>query len=107
MFDTKTRYSIASETSGEAKVLAIICPLVSKEMSDAEQALEAAAVDIENAAELFGLATAATLGKWRDDQSVTLTKTRHVTVQSSRDVPLFVDWERVNVDKKAENQFRV
>jgi len=57
-------------------------------MSDAEQALEAAAVDVENAAELFGLASAAAFGKWRDDESVTLTKTRHVAVQSSRDVPL-------------------
>ena len=63
MFDTKIRYSIASETSDEAKVLAIIYPLVSKEMSNAEQALEAAAVDVENAAELFRLATAATFGK--------------------------------------------
>jgi len=105
MFDTKIRYSIASETSGEADVLAIICPLVSQEMSDAEQALEAAAVDVENAAELFGLATAAAFGKWRDDESITLTKTRHVTVQSSRDVPLFLDGERVNVGKEAEISF--
>jgi diacylglycerol kinase family enzyme len=46
-----------------------------------------------------------TLGKWRDDESVTLTKTRHVTVQSSRDVPLFLDGERVNVGKKTEISF--
>ena len=105
MFDTKTRYSIGSETSGEAKVLAIICPLVSKQMPGAEQALEAAAVDVENVVELFGLASAAAFGKWRDDESVTLTKTRHVTVKSSRDVPLFLDGERVNVDKKAEISF--
>ena len=51
-------------------------------MRDAEQALEADAADVESAAELFGLATA-TFGKWRDDERVTLTKTRHMTVQSS------------------------
>jgi len=46
-----------------------------------------------------------TFGKWRDDESVTLTKTRHMTVQSNRDVPLFLDGERVNVSKKAEISF--
>ena len=105
MFETKIRYSISPETSGEAEVLAITCPLVSEEMSDAEQAFEAAAIDIENATQLVGLATAAAFGKWRDNESVTLTKTRHVTVQSSKDIPLFLDGERVNVGEKAEISF--
>jgi diacylglycerol kinase family enzyme len=105
MFDTKIRYSISSETSGEAEVLAITCPLVSETMSDAEQALEAAAIDVENALQLLGLATAAAFGKWRDQESVTLTKTRHVTVQSSKDIPLFLDGERINVGEKAEITF--
>ena len=42
-------------------------------MTDAEQALEAAAVDVESAAELFGLTSAAAFGKWHDYESVTLT----------------------------------
>jgi len=105
MFDTKIRYSISSEPSGEAEVLAITCPLVSEEMSDAEQAFEAAAIDIENATQLLGLATAAAFGKWRDNESVTLTKTRHVTVQSTKDIPLFLDGERVSVGEKAEISF--
>lgn len=105
MFDTKIGYSISSEASGEAEVLAITCPLVSQEMSDAEQALEAATIDIENATQLLGLATAAAFGKWRDQESVALTKTRHVTVQSSKDIPLFLDGERIKVGKKAEISF--
>ena len=105
MFDTTIQYSISPEVSGEAEVVAVICPLVSEQMSDSEQALEAAAIDVENAAELLGLATAAAFGKWRDDESVTLTKTRQVTVQSSRDIPLFLDGERVEVGKKAEITF--
>jgi diacylglycerol kinase family enzyme len=105
MLDTKIQYSISSETTGEAEILAIICPLVSQEMSDSEQALEAATIDVENAAELLGLATAAALGKWRDDASVTLTKTRQVTVQSSRDIPLFLDGERVKAGRSAEITF--
>jgi diacylglycerol kinase family enzyme len=105
MFDTKIRYSISSETTGEAEILAIICPLVSQEMSDSEQALEAAAIDVESAAELFWLATAAAFGKWRDDASVTLTKTHQVTVQSSKEIPLFLDGERVKAGKSAEITF--
>jgi diacylglycerol kinase family enzyme len=105
MFDTRIRYSISPGIAGEADVLAVICPLVSEEMSDSEQALEAAAIDVESAAELLGLATAAAFGKWRDDESVTLTKTRQVTVQSSRDIPLFLDGERVKAGKSAEITF--
>ena len=105
MFDAKIRYSISSGISGEAEVLAIICPLVSEEMADSERALEAAAIDIKNAAELLGLATAAAFGKWREDGSVTLTKTRQVTVQSSRDIPLFLDGERIRAGKYAEITF--
>jgi diacylglycerol kinase family enzyme len=105
MFNKKIRYSISSETRGEAEILAIVCPLVSEEMSGAEQALEAAAVDVENAAQLLGLATAAAFGKWRDDKRVRLTKARHITVQSDSDIPLFLDGERVSVGKKAEISF--
>jgi diacylglycerol kinase family enzyme len=60
---------------------------------------------VENATQLLGLATAAAFGKWRDDQSVTLTKTRQVSVQSSRDIPLFLDGEKVRAGKNAEITF--
>jgi diacylglycerol kinase family enzyme len=105
MFDTKILYSISSEIRGEAEVVAVICPLVSEEMSDSEQALEAAAINIESAAELLGLATAAAFGKWRDDRRVTLSKTKRVAIQSSRDIPLFFDGERLKVGKNAEISF--
>ena len=105
MFDTTIQYSISAEVSGEAEVVAVICPLVSEQMSDSEQAFEAAAIDVENATELIGLATAAAFGKWRDDESVTLTKTHQVTVQSKKDIPLFLDGERVKVGKEAEISF--
>jgi diacylglycerol kinase family enzyme len=105
MFDTTIQYSISPEVIGDAEIVAVICPLISEQMSDSEQALEAAAIDVENAAELLGLATAAAFGKWRGDESVTLTKTRQVTVQSSRDIPLFLDGERITAGKSAEITF--
>ena len=105
MFDTKIQYAISPEMSGETEILAVVCPLVSQEMSDSEQALEAAAIDVENAGKLLGLATAAAFGKWREDENVTLAKTRHVFVNSNNDIPLFVDGERVNVGRNAEISF--
>ena len=105
MFDSTIQYFISPELSGEAEVVAVICPLVSEQLSDSEQALEAAAIDVENATELLGLATAAAFGKWRNHESVTLTKTHQVTVQSKKDIPLFLDGERVKVGKKAEISF--
>jgi len=105
MFDTAIQYFISPKVSGEAEVVAVICPLVSEQMTDSEQALEAAAIDVENATELLGLATAAAFGKWRDDERVTLTKTHQVTVQSKKDIPLFLDGERVKVGKEAEISF--
>ena len=105
MFDTKIQYAISPEMSGETEMLAVVCPLVSPEMSDSEQALEAAAIDLENAGKLLGLATAAAFGKWREDENVILAKTRHVIVNSNKDIPLFVDGERVNVGRKAEISF--
>jgi diacylglycerol kinase family enzyme len=105
MFDTRIEYVISPAVNGEAEVVAVICPLVSEQMRDSEQALEAAAIDVENASQLLGLATAAAFGKWRDNESVTLTKTDQVTVQSKKDIPLFLDGERVKVGKKADIRF--
>jgi diacylglycerol kinase family enzyme len=105
MFDTTIQYFISPAVNGEAEVVAVICPLVSEQMSDSEQTLEAAAIDVENASELIGLATAAAFGKWRDHESVTLTKTHRITVQSNKDIPLVLDGERVKVGNEAEIDF--
>ena len=106
MFDTTIQYFISPELSGEAEVVTVICPLVSEQMSDSEQTLEAAAIAVANAAEVLGLATAAAFGKWRENKRVTLSKTQRVAVQSSGDIPLFLDGEKVKVGKDRGNHFR-
>ena len=76
MFETKVQYFISGEIKGEAEAVALICPLISEQMSDSEQALEAAVIEVENAAEVIGLVTAAAFGKWRDNRNIVLTKTK-------------------------------
>ena len=105
MFDTKIQYSISPEETGEAEVVAVICPLISENMLDSEQGLEVAVIDVNNVAGLIGLATAAAFGKWRDDKRVTLNKASRIAVQSLKDIPLFLDGERVRIGNKAEISF--
>jgi len=74
-------------------------------MSDSEQALEAAVIDVESATEVIGLVSTAALGKWRDHGNILLTKTKRVNVQSSKDIPATLDGERVNLGRSAEIDF--
>ena len=105
MFETKIQYHISSEMKGEAEAVALICPLISEQMSDSEQALEAAVIDVESATEVVRLATTAAFGKWRNDRNILLTKTKRVDVQSSEDIPATLDGERVNLGRSAEIDF--
>jgi len=105
MFETKVQYLISGGTKGETEAVALICPLISEEMSDSEQALEAAIIDVESAAEVIGLVTTAAFGKWRDDKNILLTKTKRVDVQSSKEIPATLDGEKVNLGRSAQIDF--
>jgi diacylglycerol kinase family enzyme len=105
MFETKVQYLISGGAKGETEAVALICPLVSEEMSDSEQALEAAIIDVESAAEVIGLVTTAAFGKWRDDRNILLTKTKRVNVQSTKEIPATLDGEKVNLGRSAEIDF--
>jgi diacylglycerol kinase family enzyme len=105
MFEAKVQYLISGGAKGETEAVALICPLISEEMSDSEQALEAAIIDVESAAKVIGLATTAAFGKWRDDRNILLTKTKRVNVQSSKDIPATLDGEKVNLRRSTEIDF--
>jgi diacylglycerol kinase family enzyme len=105
MFETKVQYLISGGAKGETEAVALICPLISEEMSDSEQALEAAIIDVESAAKVMGLASTAAFGKWRDDRNILLTKTKRVNVQSSKEIPATLDGEKVNLGRSAEIDF--
>ena len=105
MFETKVQYEISEQIKGEAAAVAVICPLISEEMSDSQQALEAAVIDVESAAEMIGLATAAALGKWRNARNILLSKTALVSLRSSKNIPAILDGERVDLGHSAEIDF--
>ena len=105
MFETKIQYLISGEMKGEAGAVALICPLISEQMSDSEQALEAAVIDVESATEVIGLVSTAAFGKWRDHRNVLLTRTKSVRVQSRNDIPAILDGEKINLGGSAEITF--
>jgi diacylglycerol kinase family enzyme len=105
MFEAKVQYYISEETKGEAEAVALICPLISEEMSDSEQALEAAVIDVESAAEVIGLVSTAAFGKWRDHRNILLTRTKTMRVQSRNDIPAILDGEKINLGGSAEITF--
>jgi diacylglycerol kinase family enzyme len=105
MFETKIQYFMSGGMKGDAQAMALICPLISEQMSDSDQALEVAVVDVESAAEVVRLATTAAFGKWRNDRNILLTKTKRVDVQSSTDIPATLDGEIVNLGTSAEINF--
>jgi diacylglycerol kinase family enzyme len=105
MFETKIQYLISGEIKGEAEAVALICPLISEQMSDSEQALEAAVIDVESATEVIGLISTAAFGKWRDHRNILLTRTRNVRVRSRNDIAAIVDGEKINLDRSAEIKF--
>ena len=105
MFETKIQYLISGEMKGEAEAVALICPLISEQMSDSEQALEAAVIDVESAAEVIGLVSTAAFGKWRDHRNILLTRTKSMRVQSRNDIPAILDGEKINLFGSAEINF--
>jgi diacylglycerol kinase family enzyme len=105
MFETKIQYLISGEMKGEAEAVALICPLISEQMSDSEQALEAAVIDVESAAEVIGLVSTAAFGKWRDHRNILLTRTKSMRVQSPNDIPAILDGEKINLGGSAEITF--
>jgi diacylglycerol kinase family enzyme len=105
MFETKIEYFISGEMKGEVEAVALICPLISEQMSDSEQALEAAVIDVESATEVIGLVSTAAFGKWRDHRNILLTRTKSVRVQSLNDIPALLDGEKINLGRSAEISF--
>jgi diacylglycerol kinase family enzyme len=103
MFETKIQYLISGEMKGEA--VALICPLISEQMSDSEQALEAAVIDVESATEVIGLVSTAAFGKWRDHRNILLTRTKQVSLRSSTDIPAMLDGENLHLGMSAEINF--
>ncbi len=105
MLSLKVRYTFSDTVSGEADALSVLCPLISDALHDSEPYLEAAVIEVENAAGVLELASAAAFGAWRDSTRVTTTKTRMIRVTADEDIPLILDGESMDLGKELEIRF--
>lgn len=97
--DEALDYDFGEGETGSAQAVAVICPTISKAMSQDERTLEAAALDPETASAMFGLAFHAVFDDWRNDVSVSLAQVKTVRVTGHGEVPVLLDGESVEMGR--------
>ncbi len=91
-FSGPLTYRLDNGVEGSAEALALLCPLVSRRM-DSETALEAAALDVRNAAETFRLGFNALTGDWRNDPAVKVHLITGAEAKARGSIPATLDGE--------------
>jgi len=91
---------------GKTEALSLMCPLVSAQLHEDEQALEAAALDPANALDIFRLGVNTVTGNWRNDPSVIVGRCRVGKVWAGGRIPAILDGEPVRLDDTVALRFR-
>jgi diacylglycerol kinase family enzyme len=105
-FTGRLRYAFDSGARGKAEALSFMCPRVSPVLDNADQALEAAALDLSSARDAFRLGLHALAGDWRADPAVTDQACRRAKVWASHSIPALLDGESVRLKSTAEILWR-
>jgi diacylglycerol kinase family enzyme len=108
-FSSKLRFALDGRDKDSAEALTLMCPLVSRAMSQHDQALEAAVLNPAGAAEAFRLGFRALLseamGDWRDDPAVATMRCLRGEAWASSHIPAILDGEPVRLHKRVQIQF--
>ncbi|HTK34147.1 MAG TPA: diacylglycerol kinase family protein [Caulobacteraceae bacterium] len=91
-------YRFTDALAGEARALAVRCPLTSRALGRDAQVLEAAAIDPHSAAQALRLGVDALFGRWRTDQAVTVARTPLIQTSRKGGVPAVLDGEAMRFD---------
>ncbi len=105
-FAGRLRYALEGGMPRKVEALSIICPLISRVLDEQEPALEIAALDPKNAADLIALGLHAAMGDWRADRNVRTSLARRVRVWAKGAIPAILDGETVHVGSVAEVRFK-
>jgi diacylglycerol kinase family enzyme len=82
-----------------------MCPITSRALTDEEDALEAAALDVKGARDAFRLGFHALTGDWRDDPAVETQRIQVARVWSADGVPAILDGESVRLKALTEVRY--
>jgi len=104
-FSEPLQYQFGDSLRGTAEAVAVVCPLISKVMNEAERSLEAAALDPASAGDAVRLGIHALFDDWRDDPKVSRAKVKKIAVTGHGFVPTILDGERVRMDRRVVIDF--
>jgi diacylglycerol kinase family enzyme len=96
-FSGRLRYILDAGPREKAEALIFMCPLTSKALSEDEDTLEAAGVDVNNAAEAIRLGIHALTGDWRTAPNVDVDRCKIARVWSANPIPALLDGELVRL----------
>lgn len=105
-FTGRLRYNLDSGPREKAEALVFLCPLASRALDESAQALEAAALDLDGAADAFRLGVHALVGDWRDSPSVHAEPCRIGRVWAAGPIPAILDGESVQLKSLTEVAWR-
>lgn len=107
-FKGRLRFALDGGGEHKAEALTLMCPLVSRAMSE-QDALEASALDPKGAGEAFRLGARTLLsdilGDWRKDPAVTVSKCRAARVRAHGRIPVILDGEPHRLDGDVQVRF--
>jgi diacylglycerol kinase family enzyme len=105
-FTGRLRYALDGAPRRKTEALVFMCPLTSRALPDDAGALEAAALDVAGAADVFRLGVHAVTGDWRDAPSVAVQRCQAAEVWSAHHIPAILDGEAVSLGQRARLRFR-
>jgi diacylglycerol kinase family enzyme len=105
-FKGRLRFQLDGGPKCKAEALTLLCPLISRAMIE-DDALEAAALDVQNAIDAFRIGAAALLPgvDWRDDPTVTSQPVKRAVAWASARIPAVLDGEPIRLPKRFEVRF--
>jgi diacylglycerol kinase family enzyme len=104
-FQGRLRYSLDGAERQKAEAMVFMCPLTSRALASDEAALEAAALDVHGAADLFQLGLHAIAGDWRTAPVVAAGRCQRAEVWASQGIPALLDGESVQLKPFAQVRY--
>lgn len=101
---SEIEYSFGSAPDASAEAVAVMCPLTSAALSDEEEVLEAAAIDLDGPLDAVRLGLAAAFAQWRHDPTVERAKLVELSLSHNEPIPALLDGERFMLGSQARVQ---
>jgi diacylglycerol kinase family enzyme len=103
-FSGEVHYSLDGGADREAEALVLICPAISTAL-EAETALEAAALGMRGAQDVFRLAFNGLVGDWRHDPAVAVAPCMRGQAEARRSIPCILDGEMQRLPHRVAFEF--